>query len=94
MFTELEESAQATLYVDGTARLLTAERFADVSELNLLMEMLERRVTMLGALRSALTASQTVAVRIGAENELPALRRWRWSPPATGCRSARSARSR
>ena len=73
VFTELQESAQATLYFDGTARLLTTERFADVSELNLLMETLERRVTMLGALRSALTASQTVAVRIGAENELPAL---------------------
>jgi heat-inducible transcriptional repressor len=73
VFTELEESAQATLYFDGTARLLTTERVADVSELNLLMETLERRVAMLGALRSALTATQTVAVRIGAENELPAL---------------------
>jgi heat-inducible transcriptional repressor len=74
VFTELEESAAATLYVDGTAHLLTSERVADVSELNLLMETLERRVTLLGALRSALSASQSVAVRIGAENELPALR--------------------
>jgi heat-inducible transcriptional repressor len=73
-FTELEDSPEATLYVDGAARLMTAERVADVSELNLLMESLERRVTMLGALRSALVAPQSVAVRIGAENELPALR--------------------
>jgi heat-inducible transcriptional repressor len=73
VFTNLEEYDQATLYVDGTAHLLT-ERVADVSELNLLMETLERRVTLLGALRFALTANRTVAVRIGAENELPALR--------------------
>ena len=72
-FTELEDSPEATLYVDGAAKLLTAERLADVSELNLLMESLERRVTMLGALRSALSAPQGVAVRIGTENELPAL---------------------
>jgi heat-inducible transcriptional repressor len=74
VFTDLEESAQATLYVEGTSKLLTLGRVGDVSELNLLMEMLERRVTVLGILRSALTATQTVAVRIGAENEAPALR--------------------
>jgi heat-inducible transcriptional repressor len=73
-FTELEDSPEATLYVDGAAKLLTAERVAGVSELNLLMESLERRVTLLQALRAALSESQTVAVRIGAENELPALR--------------------
>jgi heat-inducible transcriptional repressor len=73
VFTELEETAQANLYVDGTARLLTVGRLGDVTELNLLMEMLERRVALLGVLRSALTAGPTVAVRIGAENELPAL---------------------
>jgi heat-inducible transcriptional repressor len=74
VFTELEETAQATLYVEGAAKLMTIERFTDVSELNLLMEMLERRVALLGVLRSVLTATQTVAVRIGAENEDPALR--------------------
>jgi heat-inducible transcriptional repressor len=73
VFTELEESAQATLYVDGAARLLTTGRMGDVSELNLLMEMLERRVTLLEILRSALSAGHSVAVRIGAENEAPAL---------------------
>ncbi len=74
VFTELEESAQETLYVDGTAHLLTIERGGDLSGLNLLMETLERRVTLLDALRSALAATRTVAVRIGTENELPALR--------------------
>ncbi|MGA2011068.1 MAG: heat-inducible transcriptional repressor HrcA [Solirubrobacteraceae bacterium] len=73
VFTELEESSQANLYVDGAARLLALGRGGDVSELNQLMEMLERRVALLGVLRSALTAGQAVAVRIGTENELPAL---------------------
>jgi heat-inducible transcriptional repressor len=88
VFTELEVSGDATMYVEGTAKLLTSERLADVSELNLLMETLERRVALLGALRSVLSAGRValpagqqlisadrhVAVRIGAENELPALR--------------------
>ncbi len=73
VFTELEEAAQDTLYVEGTARLLSTERFADISELNALMDMLERRVTLLGVLRSALP-ERDVLVRIGAENESPALR--------------------
>ena len=74
VFTELEESAQATLYVDGTAKLLTMGRMGDVTDLNLLMEMLERRVALLEILRSALSTGHSVAVRIGAENEAPALR--------------------
>jgi heat-inducible transcriptional repressor len=68
VFTELEESAQATLYVEGTAKLLKLDRFADVSELNLLMDMLERRVALLGVLRSALVAPRDVAIRIGSEH--------------------------
>jgi heat-inducible transcriptional repressor len=74
VFTELEESAQASLYVEGTAKLLSFQRVGDVSELNLLMDMLERRVVLLEVLRSALTQARDVAVRIGAENESPALR--------------------
>jgi heat-inducible transcriptional repressor len=74
VFTELEDSADATLYVDGTAKLLALGRIGDVSELNLLMEMLERRVALLEVLRSALIVPRDVAVRIGAENETPALR--------------------
>ncbi|MFL5864475.1 MAG: heat-inducible transcriptional repressor HrcA [Solirubrobacteraceae bacterium] len=74
VFTDLEETAQATLYIDGTAKLLTMGRMGDVSDLNLLMEMLERRVALLEILRSALSAGPNIAVRIGAENEVPALR--------------------
>jgi heat-inducible transcriptional repressor len=74
VFTDLEESAQVTLYVEGAGKLLTTGRVSDVSELNLLMEMLERRVAVLGILRSALSAGHPLAVRIGAENEVPALR--------------------
>lgn len=73
VFTDLEHSAEATLYVEGTAKLLALGRVGDVSELNQLMEMLERRVALLGILRSALGAGTNVLVRIGAENEVPAL---------------------
>src|SRR5581483_9157472 len=72
VFTELEESAQESMYLEGTARLLQIDRFADVSELQSLMEMLERRVTLLSVMRSALS-ERGVQVRIGAENEAPAL---------------------
>jgi heat-inducible transcriptional repressor len=73
VFTELEESASGTLYVEGTARLLRFERLGDVTELNALMEMLERRVTMLTVLRRAL-GGRDVLVRIGTENDEEALR--------------------
>ncbi len=73
VFTALEEASQVTLYVEGTARLLRVDRITDVSELNALMDMLERRVTLLGVLRSALTG-RDVLVRIGAENNAPELR--------------------
>ncbi len=73
VFTELEAGLQDTLYVEGTARLLRGERFSDVSDLNSLMDMLERRVALLGILRVALS-ERDVLVRIGAENDSPALR--------------------
>lgn len=70
-FTELEGAAETTLYVDGAHRLL--ERGGDMRQIQELMEMLERRALLLGALQQALD-SREVYVRIGAENELPALR--------------------
>jgi heat-inducible transcriptional repressor len=73
VFTDLEEAAQESLYMEGTSRLLRVERFTDVSELNALMDMLERRVSLLGVLRTVLSG-RDVLVRIGAENEAPALR--------------------
>ncbi len=73
VFTDLEEAASDGLYVEGTARLLRGDRIADVSDLNALMDMLERRVTLLGVLRAALS-ERDVLVRIGTENNTPAMR--------------------
>jgi heat-inducible transcriptional repressor len=72
-FTELAETAEHTLYVDGAARLLSEHRFQDLSQINELMTILERRVALLDLLRAALS-ERDVLVRIGSENELPALR--------------------
>ena len=72
-FTELAETAQDTLYVDGTARLITEHRFEDLAQINELMTVLERRVELLGVLRQAL-GERDVLVRIGAEHEQPELR--------------------
>ncbi len=72
VFTELEDSAGQTLYMDGAARLFAEHRVADVSQLNELMDLLERRVTLLTVLRDALAGSGTF-VRIGTENTTPAM---------------------
>jgi heat-inducible transcriptional repressor len=72
VFTELEADAHDSLYVEGTSRLLRDERLGEVSELNVLMDMLERRVTLLGVLHAALT-ERDVIVRIGTENQAPGL---------------------
>jgi heat-inducible transcriptional repressor len=71
-FTELAATAEERLYVDGTARLFTEQRFEEIAQINELMAFLEHRVELLGALASVLAAPD-VLVRIGAENELPAL---------------------
>jgi heat-inducible transcriptional repressor len=72
-FTELAGTAENSLYVDGAARLLSEHRFQDVRQLNALLEALERRVSLLGMLSAALAERDTY-VRIGGENEMPALR--------------------
>ncbi|ADB51261.1 heat-inducible transcriptional repressor HrcA [Conexibacter woesei] len=73
VFTELTDTTEHTLYVDGAARLVSEFRFQDVTQLNDVMQMLERRVTLLGVLSAALV-ERDVYVRIGRENEMPALR--------------------
>jgi len=73
VFTDLEVGAHDAVYVEGTSRLLRDDRFGEVSELNALMDMLERRVTLLGVLASALN-ERDVLVRIGAESGVPGLR--------------------
>ncbi len=74
-FTDLDATAEDSLYVDGAARLLSEHRLHDVDEIEDIMAMLERRVSLLGVLRSALS-ERDVLVRIGSENteEAPALR--------------------
>lgn len=71
--TELAADHEDTLYVDGTARLFASGQMHDVSQINELMDLLERRVALLQVLRSAL-AEPGIYVRIGGENEAPALR--------------------
>jgi heat-inducible transcriptional repressor len=71
-FTELADTAEDALYVDGAARLLTEHRLQDLAQIEDLMAMLERRVTLLQVMRAAL-GQRDVLVRIGAENEQPAL---------------------
>jgi heat-inducible transcriptional repressor len=72
-FTELVGTADNTLYFDGAARLLSEYRFQDVTQLNALLELLERRVSLLGLLTAAL-GERDIYVRIGGENAVPALR--------------------
>jgi heat-inducible transcriptional repressor len=73
LFTDLEAASTESLYVDGASRLLRDDRWEDASDLNALMDMLERRVTLLEVLRAALS-ERGVIVRIGAENEAAGLR--------------------
>jgi heat-inducible transcriptional repressor len=72
-FGELSDESEDALYVDGTARLFSAGQIEDTAQINELIGLLERRVALLGVLRLALGQSG-VYVRIGRENELPAMR--------------------
>jgi heat-inducible transcriptional repressor len=90
-FTELAETAEEALYVDGTARLLSEHRFQDVSQLNALLDMLERRVALLGMLSAALDQRSTSAS--GGRTPRRRCRASRSWPRTTGCRGATSAPS-
>jgi heat-inducible transcriptional repressor len=74
-FTELAATAEDSLYVEGAGRLLAEHRLGELSQINDLLTMLERRVSMLGVLQAALNTGGRgdVLVRIGSENEAPAL---------------------
>jgi heat-inducible transcriptional repressor len=73
-FNELSSSeGEEELYVEGTARLFSTAQIEDAKEVNELVGMLERRVALLRMLRAAL-AEPGVYVRIGHENEIPAMR--------------------
>ncbi len=70
---EAPAESETALYVEGTSQLLSAGQFENVAHINELMSLLERRVALLNVLRTAL-AVPDVYVRIGEENELPAMR--------------------
>jgi heat-inducible transcriptional repressor len=72
-FTELEGTADSTLFMDGAARLMAENRFQELSQLAGLMDALERRVSLLSVLRESLD-TPSLYLRIGAENALPELR--------------------
>jgi heat-inducible transcriptional repressor len=71
-FGSLAADAEDSLYVEGTARLFSAGQLEDTVQVNELIGLLERRVALLRVLRAALGESG-VYVRIGQENELPAM---------------------
>jgi heat-inducible transcriptional repressor len=73
VFSELENSAGDTLYVDGAARLLSEHRFQELSQLGDLMDVLEQRVALLSLLRESLE-EPSVYLRIGHEIAKPELR--------------------
>lgn len=72
-FTGLEDRAEADLYVEGAARLLSEDHVADLPQADALMRALERRANLLEILRSALE-ERSVFVWIGDENPAPELR--------------------
>jgi heat-inducible transcriptional repressor len=72
-FTQLEDSAGDTLYVDGAARLMSEHRFQELPQIADLMSALEERVALLSVLRESLT-EPSVYLRIGRENPAPQLR--------------------
>jgi heat-inducible transcriptional repressor len=85
-FTELEERAGDTLYVDGAARLMSEDRVPELSQLGDLMVMLEHRVAFLSILQRALDEPR-VFLRIGHENERQELKSLsivasRYGPPS------------
>jgi len=71
-FGEIELEGEDALYVEGTAHLFSTGMIEDTDQINEMMSLLERRVALLRVLRTALS-EQGVYVRIGHENEIPAM---------------------
>jgi heat-inducible transcriptional repressor len=72
-FTGLSQEAADDLYVEGAARLLSAEHAPDLPRADSLMRALERRATLLEVLRRSLD-ERSVFMWIGGENPSPDLR--------------------
>jgi len=71
-FGDLACEGEDALYVEGTACLFEDAQIADATNVNELIGLLERRVALLRVLRTAL-GEPGIYVRIGHENELPAM---------------------
>jgi heat-inducible transcriptional repressor len=71
-FTDLEREAGEDMYVDGAARLLSADHAGDLPQADRLMRALEGRASLLRVLRSALD-ERSVFLWIGGENPEPEL---------------------
>lgn len=71
-FGEIDPEGEDALYVEGTAHLFSTGMIEDTDQINEMMSLLERRVALLRVLRTAL-GEQGVYVRIGHENEIPAM---------------------
>jgi heat-inducible transcriptional repressor len=71
-FTELEETAESNLFMEGAARLVAEHRLQELSQIAGLMEVLEHRRALLSVLRASLT-EPSVYLRIGGENPTPEL---------------------
>src|SRR5262245_10574385 len=72
-FTVLEDTAENDLFMEGASRLVSEQRFQELSQIGALLEMLEHRRALLGVLRQSL-AEPSVYLRIGRENPAPELR--------------------
>jgi len=72
-FGDLSSEDEDALYVGGAARLFSAGQIENTTQMNELMSLLERRVALLRVLRAVL-GEPGVYVRIGHENEIPAMR--------------------
>ena len=72
-FTELEDTAESTLFMEGAARLLSEHRMQELEQIGAIMEVLEHRRALLGVLRDSLS-EPNVYLRIGSENAAPELR--------------------
>jgi heat-inducible transcriptional repressor len=72
-FTDLETALDDDIYVDGASRLLSAQHAADLPRADELLGALDRRASLLRALRTALD-ERSVFVWIGGENPEPDLR--------------------
>ena len=72
-FTELEDTAESTLFMEGAARLLSEHRMQELEQIGAIMQVLEHRRALLGVLRDSLS-EPNVYLRIGGENAAPELR--------------------